>query len=661
MLSSTRRCLPPRISSSLASVHVNPQNQRRHQIQSHPHLQSRVENELLKGLSQRQQYRKYHNQSNLYEQQKKLFSTWKQETKNGLYLPSSSSISSSTMTTTTTLNSTSLESNPSTQIVSRDYTTTNSSPYEFSPSPLYSSSLSSSLSMITPAKRKLTFAEEYSIQPPPTRITTLPTGLRVATETTSYGQTATVGVWIDAGSRYEDEQNNGAAHFLEHMAFKGTSKRAMYDIEVGIENMGAHLNAYTSREQTVYYAKVFKNDIEKALDVLSDILLNSLFEVKAVDRERDVILREMEEVNKQKEEVIMDYLHEVAYQGTGLGRTILGPEENIRSLTRDDLKEYIRRHYTASRVVIAGVGCVDHNQLCDLADKYFGKLPPTPMNADGTYKIHGMDPARFTGSDKRVHIPNMIPNDGDNSLGGINLSQGGMAGKSILDSLNNSGSEIDPQSIEQMNELQRMQKGFENNPVMNEPAHIAMAFEGTAWTSELSFPLMLLQGIVGAWDRTSVQGKNVGTSLGQKCGEKDLCHSFFTFNTCYKDTGLFGIYAVVPPETVRDFTFTMMEELVRLTENITEEELAKAKTHLKATTLLQLDSFSHICEDMGRQILTYGRRMTPLEIFARIDAVTVEDVRDTAKILILNEDHCMAAIGSLENLPDYDEIRGKSF
>ena len=85
------------------------------------------------------------------------------------------------------------------------------------------------------------------------------------------------------------------------------------------------------------------------------------------------------------------------------------------------------------------------------------------------------------------------------------------------------------------------------------------------------------------------------------------------------------------------------------------------QTHLKATTLLQLDSFSHICEDMGRQILTYGRRMTPLEIFARIDAVTVEDVRDTAKILILNEDHCMAAIGSLENLPDYDEIRGKSF
>lgn len=168
----------------------------------------------------------------------------------------------------------------------------------------------------------------YVINAPATEVTTLPSGLRVASEG-SHGETATVGVWIGAGSRYETEKNNGAAHFLEHMAFKGTCRRTQQQLEMEIENMGGHLNAYTSREQTVYYAKVFKKDIPRALDILSDILQNSRLDEIAIARERDVILREMEEVNKQHEEVVFDRLHETAYMGNGLGRTILGPQENV--------------------------------------------------------------------------------------------------------------------------------------------------------------------------------------------------------------------------------------------------------------------------------------------------------------------------------------------
>lgn len=141
-------------------------------------------------------------------------------------------------------------------------------------------------------------------------------------------------MWIGAGSRYETTQNNGAAHFLEHMAFKGTSKRTQQQLELEIENMGGHLNAYTSREQTVYYAKVFKKDVPRAMDILSDILQNSKLDEAAIERERDVILREMEEVNKQQEEVVFDRLHETAFMGNGLGRTILGPIENVRGAER---------------------------------------------------------------------------------------------------------------------------------------------------------------------------------------------------------------------------------------------------------------------------------------------------------------------------------------
>jgi len=219
--------------------------------------------------------------------------------------------------------------------------------------------------------------------------------LRVASETVQGSETATVGVWIDAGSRYETAQNNGVAHFLEHLAFKGTEKRTQQALEVEIENMGGHLNAYTSREQTVYFAKVFRQDVGRAVEILSDILLNSKVDPAAVERERDVILREMSEINKQHEELVLDHLHATAFQGTGLGRTILGPEENIRSLQRSDLLDYIQQHYTAPRMVIAGAGAVDHAELCDLAGKHFGSLPTSSSGGLDT----AMDPAIFTGSD----------------------------------------------------------------------------------------------------------------------------------------------------------------------------------------------------------------------------------------------------------------------
>ena len=159
-----------------------------------------------------------------------------------------------------------------------------------------------------------TFATVHNAGPL-TEISTLSNGLTVATETHPHAQTATVGVWIDAGSRAETDRTNGTAHFLEHMAFRGTGKRTQNNLEVEVENIGAHLNAYTSREQTVYYAKSFSKDVPLAVDIISDILQNSKLENSAIERERGVILREQEEVDKQLEEVVFDHLHSVAFQG----------------------------------------------------------------------------------------------------------------------------------------------------------------------------------------------------------------------------------------------------------------------------------------------------------------------------------------------------------
>lgn len=164
--------------------------------------------------------------------------------------------------------------------------------------------------------------------------------------------------------------------------------------------MGGHLNAYTSREQTCYYAKVLGPDVPASIDLLADLLQNAVLDPKAIERERDVILREHEEVNKNMEEVVMDYLHSVAFQGTPLARTILGSQENIRSITKKDIDDYISRNYAASRMVLAAAGDVDHDTLVSLAEKSFSKLP----SKTSTMKP---SPAFFTGAEVRVRNDDM--------------------------------------------------------------------------------------------------------------------------------------------------------------------------------------------------------------------------------------------------------------
>ena len=197
-------------------------------------------------------------------------------------------------------------------------------------------------------------------------------------------------------------------------------------------------------------------------------------------------------------------------------------------------------------------------------------------------------------------------------------------------------------------------------PALQE-AHIALAFEGASWTSEYAFPLMLMQTILGSWDRTGAVGRNGASKLAQQLSEFDCAHSFMTFNTCYKDTGLFGIYITAADNKLDDCMWYTMDNLVRLCHNVSDEEVDRAKTQLKANMMMQLDSFSLTADDIGRQMLTYGRRMSPAETFQRIDALSTADVKATANKFINDEDHALSAVGPIFELPDYNWIRRRSY
>src|SRR5262249_4496525 len=205
--------------------------------------------------------------------------------------------------------------------------------------------------------------------------------------------TVSLGIWVDVGTRHEPAAINGAAHFLEHMAFKGTERRSARAIAEEIEAVGGHLNAYTSRESTAYYAKVLKEDAPLAIDILADILQHSTFDPEELERERTVILQEIGQANDTPDDIIFDHFQECAYPGQAMGRPVLGRPEIIRGLARDAVIAYLRDHYGARRMVLAAAGNLEHEQLVDLADKLLSDLPAErPVSTE---------PARYAGGDWR--------------------------------------------------------------------------------------------------------------------------------------------------------------------------------------------------------------------------------------------------------------------
>ena len=223
---------------------------------------------------------------------------------------------------------------------------------------------------------------------------TLSNGFRVVTEHMPGLKSASLGIWVGAGGRHERPEQNGIAHFLEHMAFKGTKKRNALQIAEAIEDVGGYINAYTSREMTAYYVRVLENDVALAMDVISDIVLNSVFDPAEVEIERGVILSEIGQSLDTPDDVIFDWLQEVSYPDQPIGRTILGPEERVRSFTRDDLKAFVAEQYRPDQMVLSAAGAVDHDQLVKMAEAAFGDLER------GTSPI--LQPALYRGGEHRV-------------------------------------------------------------------------------------------------------------------------------------------------------------------------------------------------------------------------------------------------------------------
>jgi predicted Zn-dependent peptidase len=220
-------------------------------------------------------------------------------------------------------------------------------------------------------------------------ITALPSGLRVITDAMPHLQTASLGVWVGAGSRHEEADEHGISHLLEHMAFKGTSRRSARRIAEEIEAVGGDLNAATGVETTAYYARMLEADVPLALDVLADILSDPAFDPEELQREQNVIVQEIGAAEDTPDDLVFERLQETSFPGQPIGRSILGKRETVRAFDRKRLSVYLKRNYRAPDMLVVAAGAVDHRAVVAEVERRFASFTGPAGEAP--------EPARFVG------------------------------------------------------------------------------------------------------------------------------------------------------------------------------------------------------------------------------------------------------------------------
>ena len=404
------------------------------------------------------------------------------------------------------------------------------------------------------------------------RISRLANGLTVATEAIPGVETATLGIWVAAGSRNELEAEHGLSHLIEHMAFKGTARRNARQIAEDIENVGGEINAATSTEFTSYTARVLGEDIGLAIDVLGDILTSSLFDATELAREKNVILQEHASVEDSPDEVVSDAFMETAFAGQALGRPILGRPDTIASFDAQMIRAFMAREYTPSRMVFAAAGQVDHAEVVDAVDRALGAIPA----ADAPEPPGGV----YTGGERRLR-----------------------------------------RKLEQ--------------------ASLMIGLPGISFRDPGYFATHIFAQALGG-GLTSRLWHEVRETRG-------LAYSVEAFHWPFTDCGLFGIGAGTAGSDLATLVEVVTQTAREAARGIEPVELARARAQLKVAMLAALETPGGRIDRAARQLLAWGRIIPAEETIARVDAVSVDEVR-AAGARTLAGAPTLAAIGPIKAL-----------
>ncbi|KAI0931563.1 hypothetical protein AcW1_001066 [Taiwanofungus camphoratus] len=463
---------------------------------------------------------------------------------------------------------------------------------------------------------------------PPVQITTLPNKIRVATESTP-GHFSSVGLYVDAGSRYETPSTSGVSHFLDRMAFKTTGLRSDADMSSAIDKLGGQILCSSSRESIMYQSSHFHQATPLAVSLIADTVLNASFLPEEIDAQREAARYEIREVSAKPEMILPEILHEVAYDNRTLGNPLLCPEHQIDLIDESIMRQSMKDWYRPERIVIAGAG-MQHEELVELADKYFSSLKYVPMPAPQSQV--SPRPAASTQQMPSQLLPSSSPS--------LYKSLTRAASSYLYPPSSITGQP--PALLSTLNSNATYTGGhrFLHDP-SSEFNHVYLAFEGVGIHHDDVYTLATIQVLLGGGGSFSAGGPGKGmysrlyTHILNHYPQIDHCASF---HHIYTDSSLFGLFASFVPAAGRHQGNTPAQILPHLVHQLSlllytptsQTELNRAKNQLKSSLMMALESRAIEVEDLGRQVLVHNRKIPVSDMCDKIDAVTSESLRKVA-------------------------------
>jgi predicted Zn-dependent peptidase len=383
------------------------------------------------------------------------------------------------------------------------------------------------------------------------RATRLANGIRVVSEELPALGSVTVGIWVENGSRYERPEQAGISHFLEHLFFKGTARRSAAQIAEEIDAVGGVLNAFTGKEYTCYYAKVLDEHLPLALDLLSDVFTQSQFAEEEIDRERNVIVQEISQIEDTPDDLVHDLFMQAFWPGHPLARPIAGTAATVSTLRRKEFLDFLGERYCPDRILVAAAGNLRHEALVDVVSAQLGPLRGTSPLLDGPSPVQG---------------------------------------RGVL---------VHEKDLEQV--------------------HLCFGAPGIAQLDEDRYAVHLLNSSLGG---------GMSSRLFQEIRERQgKAYTVYSFLTSYRDAGYAGAYVGTSAEWIAPVTDAIRVELARLVaDGLMPTELARAKTQMKGSMQLGLETSDSRMSRIAKNDIYYGRDVPIAEVAARFDAVTNDDI-----------------------------------
>ncbi|KFY28444.1 hypothetical protein V491_00457 [Pseudogymnoascus sp. VKM F-3775] len=481
-------------------------------------------------------------------------------------------------------------------------------------------------------------------------ITTLSNGVRVATEALP-GHFSGVGVYIDAGSRYENEHLRGVSHIMDRLAFKSTTKRTSDEMLEALESLGGNIQCASSRESLMYQSATFNSAVPTTVALLAETIRNPLITEEEVQQQLETASYEIGEIWSKPELILPELVHMAAYKDNTLGNPLLCPKERLDKIDKSVIEAYRKAFFKPERIVVAFAG-VEHKEAVRLTEQYFGDMKseatPQLFRTGSETSLDSASEASSSSSSESASAPPSPVQQSSNLLSRLpflkNLSTSASNQASVLPDLSL------PPSAEQILAPSHYTGGFVALPVLPPPinpslpplTHIHLAFEALPISSDDIYALATLQTLLGGGGSFSAGGPGKGmysrlyTNVLNQHGWVESC---VAFNHSYTDSGLFGITSSCTPSKVVQMLDVMCRELQALTlENgfsaLQMIEVNRAKNQLRSSLLMNLESRMVELEDLGRQVQVHGSKVGVKEMCNKIDQLTVQDLRRVARYVL---------------------------